>query len=252
MAQPSQLGYSFEPRSDDIYIATYPRSGTTLMQMMIYQLTSPGELTFQHAEDVMPFFEKAVRGKLDLSVLPSPRVFKTHLPYRIVSRQPGRYVYVSRSGKDVLISYFHFYRTYIDPRQTLPSFCDAFLAGKVQYGSWFRHVLDWAEHQNDCNTLFLRYEDLIRDLTGGVHRVTRFLDLQMSEEQHTRVLDRCQIGFMRQYEEKFKPVEETPRAPGSFIRQGISGSHKDELSAEQQEQFDRVASSFFAERGVTF
>ena len=35
----------------DIYIVTYPRSGTTLLQMMLYQITTDGEYNFDHLGD---------------------------------------------------------------------------------------------------------------------------------------------------------------------------------------------------------
>jgi hypothetical protein len=38
----------FVPRLDDIFIVTYPRSGTTWMQMILYQLTTDGALDFPH------------------------------------------------------------------------------------------------------------------------------------------------------------------------------------------------------------
>jgi hypothetical protein len=44
----------FVPRPDDIFIVTYPRSGTTWMQMILYQLTTDGDMTFAHIEQVCP------------------------------------------------------------------------------------------------------------------------------------------------------------------------------------------------------
>ena len=38
----------FGERKDDIYISTYPKSGTTLMQMILYHLTSDGKMNFKH------------------------------------------------------------------------------------------------------------------------------------------------------------------------------------------------------------
>lgn len=39
---------TFETLPDDIYISTYPKSGTTLMQMIVYQLTTDGRMDFLH------------------------------------------------------------------------------------------------------------------------------------------------------------------------------------------------------------
>ena len=38
----------FGEREDDIYISTYPKSGTTLMQMILYHLTTDGRMNFNH------------------------------------------------------------------------------------------------------------------------------------------------------------------------------------------------------------
>ena len=45
----------FDEREDDIYITTYPKSGTTLMQMIIYHLTTDGSMDFNHIYDVSPW-----------------------------------------------------------------------------------------------------------------------------------------------------------------------------------------------------
>src|SRR5215469_18574146 len=49
----------FVPRPDDIFIATYPRSGTTWMQMLLYQLTSDGKMDMAHIAQHCPWFERS-------------------------------------------------------------------------------------------------------------------------------------------------------------------------------------------------
>src|SRR5687768_8228060 len=48
---------SFQPRPDDIFIVTYPKSGTTLMQMILHQLKSDGEMNIPHINRVCPYLE---------------------------------------------------------------------------------------------------------------------------------------------------------------------------------------------------
>src|ERR1019366_6253139 len=51
-------GLLFVPRPNDIYIVSYPRSGTTWLQMILYQLTTDGNMDFDHITEFVPFFER--------------------------------------------------------------------------------------------------------------------------------------------------------------------------------------------------
>ncbi|MCU1338445.1 MAG: sulfotransferase [Bryobacterales bacterium] len=233
----------FVPRPDDIYIATYPRSGTSLVQMLLYQLTTDGEVGFDHISSVMPFLERSLRSGESLESLGSPRIFKTHLPYRLVSRWPGKYIYVAREGKDVLLSYFHMYRDYVNPGTAFPTFFEDFLAGRVQYGSWFQHVAGWEPHRGDSNVLYLHYEDLVSELDRQAEKIAEFCGFPFPPDQRARILERCSFASMRQHERKFAP--ENPRSEGSFIRRGQVGGWKDHFTNEQVAAFEQTARLYF-------
>src|SRR5689334_14871783 len=96
----------FVPRRDDVYVVSYPRSGTSLLQMVLYQMLTDGEMSFGHISDLMPFLERSLRSGDDLERLPSPRILKTHLQFKQLSHSPGCFLYVFRDGRDVLVSYF--------------------------------------------------------------------------------------------------------------------------------------------------
>jgi hypothetical protein len=49
-----KLMKDFGQRETDIYVVSYPRSGTTLMQMILYQMTTDGNMEFDHIYDVSP------------------------------------------------------------------------------------------------------------------------------------------------------------------------------------------------------
>ncbi len=138
--------FVFEPRQDDIYIVSYPRSGTTLAQMLLYQLVSNGSVAFDHISQVSPFVDSALRRGRNLNRLPSPRLLKTHWSYERFPNWPGKYIYVVRDGKDVLVSYFHFQRTHFNADLGFEQFFQMFLDGRCPYGSWFRHVRGWTAH----------------------------------------------------------------------------------------------------------
>jgi hypothetical protein len=233
----------FAPRPDDLFIVTYPRSGTTWMQMILYQLATDGKLDFEHIYQVCPYFEIS-RGKSNgFAGVPWPRTFKCHLPYRDTPRG-CKYLYVARNGKDVAVSYYHFSRSHLEFRGTFDEFFDLFMRGKLEAGSWFKHVKGWWEHRHDPNVLFLRYEDLLRDLERSLYRIAAFCDLEIEPARLPAILERCSFAFMKAHESKFDHtlgmLWERGMQPNAFIREGRAGAGKGALSSQQQARFDRA------------
>jgi peroxiredoxin len=236
--------FKFVSRADDILIVTYPRSGTTWLQMILYQLTTDGKMDMAHIAEHCPWFERSMHSAEGFENRPSPRIFKTHLPYTQVPKGPGRYIYIARDGRDVAVSYYNLYRNYNGYQGTFPEFFEQFMRGKVFYGSWFKHVAGWWQHRHDLNVLFLTYEELTRDLESCVRRIAAFCHVQLPPEKRPLILERCSFAFMKQHETKFDPALEMLWENGtqlnSFLRVGRAGQGARELSAEQQVRFDHA------------
>ena len=235
---------TFVPLEDDIYIASYPRSGTTWLQMILYQLTTSGEMTFVHISQVVPFIDRCLQLGRDLSTLPRPGVFKTHLPYQQVAKWPGKYIYVARDGRDVLVSYYYFHQRHPDFKPTFSEFFDRFIRGQVQYGSWFRHVTEWQAHANDDSVLYLSYENLLTNFDENLRRIAAFCNVPLSPERFEAVKERSSFAFMKRHARQFdhttaivlEMIEQNARQP--FIREGKSGSWKEHFTPEQTRVFD--------------
>lgn len=234
----------YKSRPDDIFIVTYPRSGTTWMQMILYQLTTDGEMKIGHIAEACPWFERAAVNRRDLEKLPSPRIFKSHLPYLFTPKRKGKYIYVARNGKDVAVSFFHFYKSHIRYRHGFDRFFKQFMRGWVVYGSWFQHVRGWWRHHNRPNVLFLRYEDMIGDLEGAIRKIIGFCGLQVAPDQMPRILERCSFAYMKQHELLFDHATEVMWEWGltmnSFLRRGRIGDSAAYFTPEQEAQFDRT------------
>src|SRR5262245_14593009 len=230
----------FVPRPDDVFIVTYPRSGTTWMQMILYQLTTDGSMDFPHIAEYCPWFEKSQRGGRGFETRPSPRLFKSHLAYRDIPRGPCKYVYVARNGKDVAVSYYHLYRSYNGFEGTFADFFDLFMRGKVGYGSWFAHVKGWWAHRHDPNVLFLTYGELTRDLEGCVLRLAAFCGFEAALERLQAILQRCSVAFMKQHESQLDPALESLWEAGvklsCFLRNGRVGEGAAQLDGEHQQR----------------
>jgi hypothetical protein len=239
------LGYHFRWRSDDVFVATFPKSGTTLLQMMLYQLTTAGEMDFPHLSSISPFFEELLlsgfndpAGRAHLEQLPSPRVMKTHYHYRHVPRG-AKCIYMLRDVRDVAASAYRHYCLITGSNLDREQFVDGFLNG-VPYGSWFKHVASWWPHRHDANVLFLRYEEVIADLRATAERVAAFCRLPLDEPRLSRVVERCSIDFMRQHQAKFDPrLQRLGQNQESFIGKGGAGGGREALTTVQQERIAR-------------
>ena len=74
----------FQLRADDIWLISFPKSGTTWVQEIIYVILNDCNYEKSKSakmDDKSPFFEYPKPGGIDsINDLPSPRLIKTHLP----------------------------------------------------------------------------------------------------------------------------------------------------------------------------
>ena len=252
-----QLRYfDYVPRPDDVFVVTYPRSGTTWMQMIMYQLTTDGRMDFPHIAEYCPWFEKSSRSVGGFETRPSPRIFKSHLPYPRIPKGPCKYVYVARDGKDVAVSNYHLHRMYLQFEGTFADFFEGFMRGKIGYGSWFEHVAGWWKHRNDPNVLFLSYEELSRDLEACLRRIVAFCGFDVPPERLPTILERCGFAFMKKHENQFDPAMEwlweQSVQLNSFLRAGRVGEGKERLTFEQTARFESVFQKALGRCGIDF
>ena len=240
----------FTPRPDDVFITTYSRSGSTWMQMILYQLTTDGNMDIKHINQFSPWFERFLSRSLisleELDGRPSPRIFKTHLSYKWAPKGKCKYIYVTRDGRDVAVSLYHFYMSHLGYQGTFEDFFRSrFLPGKVQYGTWFKHVSEWEKNRDGLDILYLRFEDMVGDLEGSVRKIIDFCGFEVGEERIPGILEKCGFEFMKKHEGKFDHLQgmlwERGHGAGSFIRKGKAGEGKLVFSAEQEELFKKEA-----------
>ncbi|KYO18884.1 amine sulfotransferase-like [Alligator mississippiensis] len=240
----------FEIRDSDVFLITYPKSGTVWTQNILSLIFHEGhrdETEDIHVIDRVPWLEYNL-NKLDYANRPSPRLFTTHLPYYLVPRglknKRVKVIYVARNPKDVLVSYFHFSKTVITPDNPpdFSIFMERFLAGEVLSSSWLDHVRGWYDHRDDFNILFLTYEEMKKDLRGAVLRICNFLGKELSEDDLDPVVKKATFENMKKdpranYETRpGVPLEEKK----CFLRKGTVGDWKNTMTVAQNERFEEV------------
>ena len=239
-----QYRLEYDGSPDHIFIVTYPRSGTTWLQMIVYQLTTDGAMDFASIDEVSPFLEiSMIPRHRRISDLPAtPRVVKTHLSYHMIPKGPGRYICGVRNGLDVAVSYHDHVRKYLSEwRQcSLDEFFSRFMAGRVPYGSWFKHVTAWLRNEDRLNVLVVTYEELSADLEAGVKRIADFCGITIDPAAMPRILERCSFAFMREHEAKLSPGAGSLPNQSSFIRKGQVGGWRQELDARSVSDFQEA------------
>lgn len=231
----------FEARPSDVFISSYPRSGTTLTQWILYLLTHEAQPDPEHLTRVSPWFERSLAiGELtaaDFERFASPRVFKSHLPREWLP-DGARYIYVERDVADVLVSYYHFYRAYLGFDGSLKDFYARFVEGRVQYGSWYEHVAGWRAHAGDPDVLLVRYEHLLKDRKAAIQGIVAFLGWDCDERWIDRAVLESSFDAMKHRESIFDHATalllERGVSPHSFLRTGTTGSGATELSDAQK------------------
>ncbi len=243
---PTYLGGTFETRNDDLFIMTYPKSGTHWLSYITDQIAKKVSLQRLEKDNYIggvPFLD--ITPPEELATLPSPRAMYSHLPYRFAPchpEKPLKYIVIARNPKDVAVSQFNFLSNMkmFDFEGSWDDFLALFMDGKGFGGSYFDWVLQWWAHKDDDNVLFLTYEDLKKDLVKQVGIIGHFLNHSLSIEEQQEIAAACTFEAMKK--NKIGAIEknntQTMKKNKSFYRKGIVGDWKNYFSATQLKDFD--------------
>jgi len=241
-----QFKMKFGEQDTDIYIVTYPKSGTTLLQMILHQLTTEGGIDFDHIYDVSPWIRNASFKKEEPKEFPAPRVIKSHDYYhQFEKNKKGRFIFAYRDGMDVAVSLYHQNKNYNKADLDFNEYMTQFL--KPRKKTWFNHAKEWFKNKNGFPVLYIRYEDLINNKRAEIDRIIDFCQLDADEATIERAMHYSSFDFMKTHEEKFGVQPKVKEVVyNQFIRKGKKGEGKKTLSPEQQNEFMKQYLNDFA------
>lgn len=166
-------------------------------------------------------------------------------------------IHVVRNPKDVCVSYYYHSRTLFNYSGTMEEFSKLFLTEKgklnsllltntlrfflVNYCPYWDNVFGYWQQRNEPNVLFLYYEDMKKDLKATIIKVAQFLNKALKDDEIGRLMKHLSFESMRSNEavnnkKLFNPKE---RNGFAFIRKGLVGGYKDEMSPETIKTFDK-------------
>ncbi|XP_006817856.1 sulfotransferase 1E1-like [Saccoglossus kowalevskii] len=270
----------FQVRSDDIFIVTYPKSGTTWMKELVPLVINGGDidsikdtppdarvphLEFTVSDDPLLKHLQATLGvneDFDLNKMVSPRTIVSHLEAKYLPQQieekKCKVIYVSRNPKDVAVSCFHFVQAVTSSRsspgyESFSAFLLDFISAKndaqcVIYGGslWKDHVLHWWSRRHDSNVLFMFYEDMKQDLIGNIRKVAEFLEVKLDDNVVDKIADHCSFDSMKKNPMALKSdycsqrLKVNPTQDSPFVRKGKVGGWKNYFTVADNELFDSL------------
>ncbi|KOC59245.1 Sulfotransferase 4A1 [Habropoda laboriosa] len=279
---------NFEVRDDDVWVCSFPKTGTTWTQEMIWCIAN--DLDFEGAKvrlaERFPFLEYSVlfdyttilprypEMKLPQLVLDSveytknrasPRFIKTHLPFTLLPRQlrtgekKPKIVYVARNPKDTCVSYYYHCRLMEGYRGDFNNFSRLFLGEKRSFAPYWDHVLDFWNRRTDSNVLFLKYEDMKANLSTVIEKSSAFFSKIMSSDETKALTQHLSFANMKSnpavnYEDHIKMNRQMKsiNVDGEFIRSGKVDQWREEMSESVIERFDNLTKDKFSSQNLFF
>ncbi|XP_075973909.1 sulfotransferase 1B1-like [Anticarsia gemmatalis] len=272
--------YNMQVRPDDIWVITFPRSGTTWIQELVWLVEN--NLDFKTAKSKplykrFPMFEitaqipeiafeliKAnfmnlgnfqglyeaakVPSWKSLAEAPSPRFIKTHLPLSLLPPNllnTAKVVYVARDPRDVAVSYYYLHKMVAKSlmRANFNHFWEAFRRDLLPWTPIVAHTNEAWTQRHHPNMHFVYYEDMLKDLPKEINRMCGFLNREYTDAEVKMLAEHLSFESLR----KNKNVNNTTSANSEgiqFVRKGEAGGWRTHFDEKQQLQ----AEDFLVER----
>ncbi|CAL1271670.1 unnamed protein product [Larinioides sclopetarius] len=247
-----------EVRDDDVFIITYPKSGTTWTEeivSLIYNDGNPSKVKKKLLNYRVMHLEvgRPIGHLRHLRKVKSPRLMATHLPLPVIPKRlrqgKCKIIYVVRNPKDNAVSYYHHHRmsTFLgNYKGSWDDFLYLFMKGYLVYGSWFDHVLPYWRFQQEHpdRMLFISFEDLKLDLPGMVSKIASFLDRPLSPDAIEAISNHCTFEQMKSnnmVNREVLPITDLfDMTQSKFMRKGIIGDWKNYFTEEQNIAFNKL------------
>jgi Sulfotransferase domain len=247
-------------KSQDIFQASYPRSGSTWLRFMLFQILTGADPGFHSIQRTIPEIDEH-RGVLP--ILPGGgRLIKTHERYR---KEYTRGVFLVRDVRDVLLSNFargtQFGLAQLLCKGDLDSFLEIFLKGKaLQYGSWQDHTRSWLESPlaKNGNLMVVRYEDLRKNPEQILGHLLQFLGVTPDLQIIRKAIGNNSLHQMRAKEDLARQTREQSNLlspdekvgeEGRFVRKGSVGGWREKLTDSQLKIIDQCTGDMLSALG---
>ena len=195
----------------DVFITSWGKSGTTMMQQMFHQLrmiaaTGADDMDFDDISRMTPWEDTALMLDIDMTApqRAEPRGFKSHREYERLP--PGqRYVVTLRDPKECYVSFHRFFDGWhIETGAlSLEEFWPLFIGGGPGGCDYFTHLLSWWKRRDAADSLIASYHWAAKNRRAMIDRLARMLGLPLDSHQVDMVEEMTSREFMHRRKDRF-------------------------------------------------
>lgn len=208
---PMEKYRAYEPQPGDVFITSWAKSGTTMMQQMFHQLrmgaaTGRGDMDFDDISRVVPWEDTAPMVDFDMTApqRAEPRGFKSHREYE---RLPAgkRYVVTLRDPKETYVSFYRFWDGWMIERGavSMEDFMPLWMMGGPGGCDYATHLLSWYARRREADTLLSTYRGVLADKPAAIRRLAAFCDIDADDDLVELVDAYTARGFMVAHQDRF-------------------------------------------------
>jgi hypothetical protein len=227
---------------NDVFVANYPRSGSTWLRFMLFEILAQKDAEFDEVNRHIPDVG-GQRGAVAL--LPNQgRLIKTEEAFRPDYR---RAIYIVRDARDVALSEYAYDKAqgWIDC--SFDDYLKMFVNGNASpYGSWEEHVRSWIESPLNArgDLMLVSYPELKQKSEPTLVRIAEFLKVRVPAQGIRNAIRNNNLQNMRKKEDRSPQIGYDPRTKSipeekRFVRSGAVGGWREGLTAAQAEYLQR-------------
>lgn len=204
----------YEAQSGDVFITSWAKSGTTMMQQMFHQMrvlaqnggASGGDMGFDDISRVVPWDDTAYMLDFDMTAaqVAAPRGFKSHREYERLPAD-GRYVVTLRDPKETYVSFYRFFNGWHFERDVLgmEEFMPMWMSGGPGGCDYMTHLLSWYARRHEADSLVMTYKWAVKNRAEALRRLAALCEAELTPAIEALVLERTTREFMSAHEHRF-------------------------------------------------
>jgi hypothetical protein len=233
--------------SNDVFLASYPRSGNTWTRFLLTEILAAESASFDNINLIIPEMGIQARAKVELPG--GGRLIKTHEAYR---KEYKRAIYLVRDFRDVMLSQYSRERELGLYNTDFDEYVAAYLDGRLSgFGAWQEHLPTWLDSPlaENGNLLLIKFEEMRKDPETAIAKMVDFLGLPVDPNRIREAIANNSVERMRVKENAAKSLPKSKGEEGRFVRKGAVAGWREKFTESQLRLVDQRAGAVLLRMG---